>query len=310
MSQEYVVYLENKIRFKTGSPVSVDEVIASLKGMQRIVQSRFPKAIKQLTGATVKRAELDVAGIEEGSLIEDTVITVVFGSKENYEKFIGGIRSKFVTRNQKGETVVKGWVAGSLLVGIAIVGIAYYQKSASPTPPPAGGLVTVNGDNNVIITIGAEAYERSPDKFAEAIEKSMTNQQKIAAAKAGVDMLAPARAQGAGLELMSGDGSRVEVVSPNTARRIPASVDAKDVSEDASYERVKLSFRAMDTDSETRGWAGTIPQLVENRTRVVFADPRDVAKVAHKPSADVDVTVTYSDALHTRPVLIIVEKVH
>lgn len=140
----------------------------------------------------------------------------------------------------------------------------------------------------------------------------MTNQQKIAAAKAGVDMFAPARAQAAGLELMSEDGGAVEVeiVSSSTACRIPASVDTKDHSEDVTYEGGKLSFRATDTDSERNGWTGTIPQLVESRTRLVFSDPRDVAKVAYKPSADIDVTVTYSDALHTRPALIIVEKIY
>ncbi|WP_314402451.1 hypothetical protein [Stenotrophomonas rhizophila] len=276
--------------------------------MEKLVTTRFPKAIRQLTGATVKRAELTVASVEEGSLVEETVVSLVFGSKKHFDKFIGSIRAKFVSKNDKGETVVKGWVAGALLVGIAVTGIGWYQSNATPAAP-VGGLVTVNGDNNVIVTIGAEAYEKSPDKFAEAIEKSMTNQQKIAAAKAGVEMLTPARTQGVGLELMSAEGE-VEVVSPETARKVPATIEKRDQSEDKLYERVKLHFRASDSDSDSRGWAGTIPQIVDNRTRVIFADSRDVAKVSYKPSAEVDATVTYSDALHTRPVLILVEKVY
>ncbi len=308
MAQEYVVYLENRIRFNTVAPVSVDDVVASLRGMEKLVTTRFPKAIRQLTGATVKRAELTVASVEEGSLVEETVVSLVFGSKKHFDKFIGSIRAKFVSKNDKGETVVKGWVAGALLVGIAVTGIGWYQSNATPAAP-VGGLVTVNGDNNVIVTIGAEAYEKSPDKFAEAIEKSMTNQQKIAAAKAGVEMLTPARTQGVGLELMSAEGE-VEVVSPETARKVPATIEKRDQSEDKLYERVKLHFRASDSDSDSRGWAGTIPQIVDNRTRVIFADSRDVAKVSYKPSAEVDATVTYSDALHTRPVLILVEKVY
>ncbi|HDS1038168.1 TPA: hypothetical protein QDZ42_001365 [Stenotrophomonas maltophilia] len=310
MSQQYVVYLENRIRFKTETPVSVDEVISSLKGMERLVQTRFPRAIKQLTGATVKEVKLEVSGVEEGSLIEDTLITVIFGNKKNYDKFVNGVRSKYVSKNNKGETVVKGWVAGSLLVAVVVLGIAYYQKSASPTPPPVGGLVTVNGDNNVIVTVGAESYNKSPQDFVEALEKSMTNQQKIAAAKAGVDMLAPARNQGAAVEIMPTDEKPVELMSSATARNIPAAVERRDNSEDKSYGRVKLNFRAMDSDSDSKGWAGTIPQIVDARTRVIFADPRDVAKVTHKPSADVDATVTYSDALHTKAILIIVEKVY
>ncbi len=308
MAQEYVVYLENRIRFNTTAPVSVDDVVASLRGMETLVTTRFPKAIRELTGARVKRAELTVASVEEGSLIEETVVSLVFGSKKHFEKFIGSIRAKFVSKNDKGETVVKGWVAGALLVGIAVTGIGWYQSNAMPAAP-VGGLVTVNGDNNVIVTIGAEAYEKSPDKFAEAIEKSMTNQQKIAAAKAGVEMLTPSRTQGAGLELMSAEG-QVEVVSPETSRKIPATIEKRDQSEDKLYERVNLHFRASDSDSDSRGWAGTIPQVVDKRTRVIFADSRDVAKVTYKPSAEVDATVTYSDALHTRPVLILVEKVY
>lgn len=308
MAREYVVLLDNRIRFTTTQPVSVEDAIESLRGMDRLVRAHFPKAIKKLTGAQVKSVELLVNGIEEGSLIEDTVIKLVFGSKENSDKFIGSIRDKFVTTNQNGETVVKGWVAGVLLVGLAVAGVGWYMAASKPGAAP-GSLVSVNGDNNVILMIGAESYKSEPQKFAEALDKSLSAQQKKSAAKAGVQLMAPVTGQkGAGLELMSGRKS-VELVSPTTAAKIPRKIEAPDNSEDASYQNVKIKFRASDGDSDQRGWAGTIDQLVEKRTRVVFANPLDTKKAMYTAAVNADVTVTYADPAHTRPILIIVEKV-
>lgn len=307
---KYVVLLNNRVRFTTTEPVAVDDVIASLRGMDHIVRHHFPKAIKNLTGAKVESVELLVTGVEDGSVIEDTVIKLIFNGKDEYEKFIGGIRSKFVSKNPEGDTVVKGWVAGSLLAGIAILGIAVWQLSGKSNATPAGGLITVNGDDNVIITIGAESYEKSPEEFQKALESVVSRKRPASVAKAGAQFFAPARAEeGAGLTLESGRRS-VEVVSPATIRKVPVAIEKKDTSEDSSFKNVDLKLRAQDSDSESRGWAGTIDRFAETRTRVVFADPRDVNKAMFKPEIQADVTITYSDALHTTAKLIIVEKVY
>ncbi|MFC3816590.1 hypothetical protein [Lysobacter sp. GCM10012299] len=307
---EFVVLLDNRVRFTTSEPVRVEDVIESLRGMQRIVSAHFPKAIKNLTGVQVTSAELLVTGIEDGSLIEDTMVRLGFGSQEDYHKFLSNIRDSFVAKNQDGDTVVKGWVAGVLLVALGISGIAWWQLAKGKAAAPAG-LISVNGDNNVILTIGAEAYKTSPDEFQKAVESSLSQQQKKSAAKAGVQLFAPSRGQpNAGLELNDGDDEAVEIVSPETIKRMPKSIEAEDNSQDRTYKRVELKIRASDSDSETKGWAGTIDELVQTRTRIIFANPSDAGKVMYKPGATADVTVTYANAEHTKPMLIIVEKIY
>lgn len=306
---KYVVLLDNRVRFTTTEPVAVEDVIESLKGMDHIVRHHFPKAIKNLTGAKVESIELLVSGVEDGSIVEDTVVKLIFDGKKEYEKFIGGIRKKFVSKNSQGETVVKGWVAGSLLAGIAILGVGYWQQLHKPAANPSGGLVTVNGDNNIIVTIGAESYDKSPQEFQKALETVVSRKRPASAAKAGTQFFAPARAEnGAGMQLESGKHS-VEVVSPATVKKLPVAIEKRDASEDTSFKNVALKLRAQDSDSESRGWAGTIDRLAETRTRVVFANPQDVNKAIFKPEVQADVTITYSDSLHTTPKLIIVERV-
>lgn len=309
MAREYIVLLDNRVRFSTTQPVAVEDAIESLRGMDRLVRSHFPKAIKRLTGAQVKSAELLVNSVEDGSFITDTAVKLVFGTKDGYDKFLESVRDKFIVTNDKGEAHVKGWVAGSLLIGIAITGVGWYQAASKPSAS-AGSLVTVTGDNNVINTIGAEAYKTSPDVFEKAVESSLSAQQKMSAAKAGMQMMAPATGQqGAGVELVSGSNS-VELVSPETAAKIPRAVEVIDNSQDVSYQRVLVKFRASDSDSDHRGWAGTIENLVDKRTRVIFANAADSGKVMYKPEATADVTVTYADSAHTKPILIIIDHVH
>lgn len=307
---EFVVLLDNKVRFTTTQPVGVEDVIESLRGMDKIVRAHFPKAIKKLTGASVKSAELQVTAIEDGSLIQDTVVKLIFGNLKQKDKFIKSVRNKFVSKNKAGETVVKGWVAGTLLAAVAIIGIAYWQGIGMGDGAPQGGLVTVNGDNNVVMTIGAEAYKTKPEQFEKAVDSALTHQQKISAAKAGVQMFSPSRSQGgAGLDLME-DGQSLTVVSPDTVSKMPDKIGAEDNSQDAAYPGVEIKFRASDSDSNSRGWAGTIDLIVENRTRIVFANPKDSLAVMYKPSVKADVTVTFSDAARTKPILIIVERVY
>lgn len=66
----------------------------------------------------------------------------------------------------------------------------------------------------------------------------------------------------------------------------------------------------MDFDSATKGWAGTIPGYIEQRTRVIFTDPAEMAKAINHAEIEADITITYSSPAHTRAILIMVEKIY
>lgn len=306
VEDSYSVLVEQRVRFITKDPVSVDAVIASLRGMERIVQTQLPRAIKSATGARVKSAEVLVTGLDDGSFIEDLTIKLLFKSKKDYEKFM----------NKLADTIKTGWDAGTpmLKVGIGVLigalvlnGLGLLPRSPSQT----GALSNVQGDNNAIIIIGAETYQTSPAEFQQAIESAVQKSSKKRSAQSALDATAPAREQGAAIEIeMGGGGQAMPIISESTAASLPSNVSVPDVSEDVAHKKVKVNFRASDSDSPVKGWAGTIPRLVDQRTRIIFANPADRTNAAFKPDVTADVTVTYSNSLHDKALLIVIDKVH
>lgn len=305
--KEYVVHLQNRIRFTTSEAVAVEDVVASLQGMDRIVRYNLPKALKALTGVKAEYAELLVVGLEDGSFIEDTVIRLFFKTPEDYHKFIEGIRKKYVSKDAEGNVVVKASAIVPVLAAISLVAVGYWLNDGKNNS--AGSLVNFSGNDNTVIVIGAEAYKSSPQEFQKAIEAAVPKLRPTQTAKAGVQFLRPAIAEpGAGVEIQDGRNS-VPVVVPSTIKKLPAVIEAPDHTEDSSYQDVTVNIRASDSDSEARGWAGTIEGLVDKRVRVVFSNSRDIPNALYRPSVRADVTITFADKAHTKPILIIIDKI-
>ncbi|MFC3716509.1 hypothetical protein ACFONC_10120 [Luteimonas soli] len=264
---------------------------------------QLPKAIESVTGARVKQAELQVSGLEDGSFVEDLKIKLLFKTKEDYEQCVNKVADTIKTTWEGGTPMLK--VAIGVLIGALLIG----SLNLLPSDAPSDALSTIQGDNNAVIVIGAEAYQTSPEDFQKAIDIAISKTSQKRAVQAALDATAPAREQGAAVEF-EGESGAVQVLSKEGAASLPKNVDVPDTSEDAKYAKVKLKLRASDYDSAVKGWAGTIPGVVDNRTRVMFASDLEAGKAAFKPEVDADVIVTYTSPLHQRAVLILVERVY
>lgn len=302
--EPHLVVVEHRLRFATQAPVSVEAAIASLRGLERIVKTQLPKAIHSVTGARVKSADLMVSGFEDGSFVEDFAIRVLFKTKDDYDQCMEKLADAVKAGWDGGTPMLK--VAIGIMIGALVLGGLGMLVNDSGQ---AGALANIEGDNNAVVIIGAEAYQTSPEDFQKAVDAAVGKTSKKRTAQAALDATAPAREQGAALEIV-GDGRNVPIISEATARSLPRNVSAPDASEDQPHLNVKVSLRASDYDSAVKGWAGTIPGLVDQRTRIIFASPADSAKAAFRPEVRADVTVTYSDSLHQRAVLIIIDKIH
>jgi hypothetical protein len=303
----HLVKVEYRLRFKTADPVSVEAAIASLRGMDRIVKHQLPKAIYNVTGARVRIAELQVSGLEDGSFIEDLMILLLFKSKKDYEKFVKKTADAVKSASDGGTPMLR--YAIGALIGALIVGGLGLLPSRQSQPTQTGALSNIQGDNNAVILIGAEAYKESPAEFQKAVDSAIGKTSVKRTAQAALDATAPAREQGVGVE-SEADGQAIPIISASTARELPKEITPADTSEDVGYTKLKLRLRAMDFDSATKGWAGTLPGYIEQRTRVIFTDPAEMAKAINHAEVEADVTVTYSTAAHTRAILIMVEKIY
>jgi hypothetical protein len=300
----HLVIIEHRLRFKTDAPVSVEAVIASLNGMERIVKSQLPKVIESVTGARIKSAELLVSGLEDGSFLEDLSVKLLFKSKDDYNKFTEKI-SDAVKAGWDGGTPMLKLVIGILIGAIVLGGLGHIWGGQANNQ----ALSSIQGDNNAVVIIGAEAYQISPQDFQKAIDSALGKVSRKRAAQAALDATAPAREQGVAAEIEI-EGKAVPLISKRTAELLPSSITPPDASEDQSYKRAEVYLRASDYDSAVKGWAGTIPGLIDQRTRIIFANTADSAKAAFQPVIMADVTVTYSDSLHQRALLIIIDKIY
>ena len=299
----YLVVVDHRLRFLTDEPVSVDAAIASLRGMERIVTTQLPKAIRAMTGARVTIAELQVSGLEDGSFLEDLKIRLLFKSKKDYERCLDKIADAAKTTWEGGTPVLK------TAIGVLVAALVLNGLGMLPAKGNKDALNDVEGDNNVVINIGAEAYGQDPEKFQQLVKDAVARTSQKRASQASLDATAPAREQGVAVEF-EGDKKPIPMISSGTAERLPKTVTPSDKSEDQDYTKIKLKLRASDTDSDVRGWAGTIPGLVDKRTRVTFASGSNSGKAMFRPEVDADVTVTYASKLHDRALLIIVNKIY
>lgn len=195
---------------------------------------------------------------------------------------------------------------GVLISAIVLQGLGMLPGGAASS----GMLSNIKGDNNAVVIIGAEAYGLAPEKFEAALGSALSKTSSQRAIQSSLDATAPAREQGAAIEFEGDDGIAVPVLSKKTAASLPSSVEKEDASEDSIHLNVRVKLRASDYDSAVKGWAGSIPGIVDSRTRLIFSSESEAAKAAFRPEFDADVTVTYSSPVHDRAVLVIVDKVH
>lgn len=303
--------IQGAIRYKTQAPVSVDDAIQALKGMDVLVKKHVPKVIREITGAKVLGAELRISGVEEGSFILESVVKLVFGSLEAYDQFLAQTNHKMVSTLKSGDTMKSGAVM--LVIGaLAASAVAWFYW---PEPPvidgSKSGVVNIEGNDNQVLVIGAEAFNTNPEAFKQAINQAVPVSQRKGVARAAAQLVAPARAEGgAGIDVIGNSGESLPILSPQMVNSFPASAATPDESFDQAFSNVRVKVRASDMDSGKKGWAGIIEGLVDNRVRLVFAQEGDAAKVAFMPEFSADVSITYADATKARVVLVIVEKIH
>jgi len=295
---KWVLDLPETFTFTNKEPLVINDLVASLRALEHISSAYLPAVLSKLTGHEVMAVEALVEGFEHGSFMEKVVYRLVFADEESMNRCFGHLRQLNV------KAAFKEWSLGlggdmstdksnTILISAAVlllVASGIYIGSQLVGSDPASKEL-IKGNNNVIITIGAGAFEKSPEEVSEIIAEAVSSHRKKIA-QDSVDFVAPARREkGAGVLVKSGEFEAA--IPPDVIQAAPSDISKDPHEQEEEFRDVDLQIRATDMDSATRGWAALIPDLINRRVKLVLDDGVDAKQLAGKFSVRADVRILY-----------------
>lgn len=263
---EFVLEIAHRVHYSNRDPIPIAEIASSLVALEKIIQ-RSRLTMSAITNIPVDRIDVYVQDIKSGSLTDDLIVLLTFGSKENMEAFLKKIHGTLEKHK-----VVKNALLGAIFMGVAGYGV----YSAVKAMGSADEAHAVSVSNNVIINIAATESGIAPAQIEKIIAATISD--KKANAHDAIEFVKPAKRDPSAS--ISFDDSAALSITTDTIAKTPTSLKIDAASTDKFIPDVDLQIRATNLDSNDTGWAGLIPPLVTKRLRLVLGDgiaPKDVA---------------------------------
>lgn len=270
MTAELQLDFRENFYYSTKKPVTVKEIIESLQGLEFVVK-QTRGTLQKLTDCKIDGVQLYVDELKSGSLIEDVIVRVFFGSEEEKNKFCEKIHEKI------GDGKMRNTIITAVLVGIIGYGIYLAIKPSDPN-------YVINANHNVNINIG-DSQKITNEKLTEIIRDSITNQKSLA--QNTIKVLSPARTDESS-SIQIGD---MATIPASTIMKTPTELNLQPLTDVVDYNDVPVIIRAMDLDKSNKGWGGIIVDKVDQRTKITFDPNIDINILAGRSSFMADVTV-------------------
>lgn len=270
MTAELQLDFRENFYYSTKKPVTVKEIIESLQGLEFVVK-QTRGTLQKLTDCKIDNVQLYVDELKSGSLIEDVIVRVFFGSEEEKNKFCEKIHEKI------GDGKMRNTIITAVLVGIIGYGIYLAIKPSDPN-------YVINANHNVNINIG-DSQKITNEELTEIIRDSITNQKSLA--QNTIKVLSPARTDESS-SIQIGD---MATIPASTIMKTPTELNLQPLTDVVDYNDVPVIIRAMDLDKSNKGWGGIIVDKVDQRTKITFDPNIDINILAGRSSFMADVTV-------------------
>lgn len=270
MTAELQLDFRENFYYSTKKPVTVKEIIESLQGLEFVVK-QTRGTLQKLTDCKIDDVQLYVDELKSGSLIEDVIVRVFFGSEEEKNKFCEKIHEKI------GDGKMRNTIITAVLVGIIGYGIYLAIKPSDPN-------YVINANHNVNINIG-DSQKITNEELTEIIRDSITNQKSLA--QNTIKVLSPARTDESS-SIQIGD---MATIPASTIMKTPTELNLQPLTDVVDYNDVPVIIRAMDLDKSNKGWGGIIVDKVDQRTKITFDPNIDINILAGRSSFMADVTV-------------------
>ncbi|WP_157698048.1 hypothetical protein [Halomonas sp. N3-2A] len=278
--ETYFAEIPLRLYFSTEEPIAIKDIATSLLALEKLTK-RFPEMLEKLTQVEINGYELRVERLETGSLIEDFIMKVYFGSPEQEQAF-----REFLENHPMGKAIKVGIAGIGVLIVISHLMLLYKAFAGDDSP-------SIQANHNTIIQISSEQLGITPEEVIELAEVATEGNRKqlFSAAR---DVLRPVEGhQGATVVAPGIEGVPPVSLSSEALSEVPYDADLNADEREFEYENVPLEIRALDRDKTDSGWWGVLPGAVGDKRLRLYFDGVDMDAIAFRPVVHVDATVTY-----------------
>lgn len=281
---EWVFEASYRVYYNTKNPVPIKEIIASLQGLEGLLQC-VPQALTNLTGIEIDGSEFLVQTIKSGSLVDDFLLRFFFKDKESFEAFA----QKLGENKKMRVAVIAAIVAGAVGYGL------HWAATASKQPTPS-----ITATNSVIIQNGAGTLNMSPEVYQEKLLAALSDKKSVAAS--AIKAVAPNRndpqstIRFGALEDAATNGLEIPA---SAIAEAPTKLILEPNERIEKYTNAVLHLRAMDLDNKTKGWAGKLANREERL--LIQLDPNvSASEIFGRESVRVDADLVYMESGRSR----------
>lgn len=273
MDNTFTVQTEYKIHYTTEAPVSIEDIIDSLRSLEKILKRTGPFVEKAFDGVKVYDTQVYISEIVSGSLKDHFIVKYLCGGEENAQK-LEELFEKMTKDSGGLKTVVSVGVGAVMMYGLMQV-----LPSGEPRKH-------TEAYNSVVLEAGGD-INLNGESIKEILE---AQRDKKSIARDAVDAMRPAK----------GDNSAIKIEGFNSLT-IPSNVVAEAPDEytppipeekEEKYKNVKVLISASDRDNTDKGWAGVVIGVAETRTKMILAGNLDPKELHGRTQITANVIVT------------------
>ncbi len=283
------VSLNQEVYYSNKGPVPIATVVESLLALESIIKQTPDVLEAFFPGTKIQNVEVFINEIKTGSLYDDLIVKFIFGSQENFDNALSGIRKAtgmeyVMDKHPK--------LLGVIVSAMLLVAIGHYMGSQSAEDEKK--ITTIEANTTTIINIGAEIMDMQPEDFKNIIESTLPKKRNEFV-KEAIRAVSPARLdpeasiQFSGAEDLVIQSSTVQAFPPKWQLELEEEEEPID-----DFENIDLELRAYDLDSSKTGWAVVVPMFNEKKRVRLQLDPNIRPEdLLNKRSIKGDVTIIF-----------------
>lgn len=260
-ADDATIYFRHSLYYNMGTAVPAEEVAEALLGLSRIVE-RSPRVLKLLApDISMPKARLYVEKLESGSLAEDIVVAIGFGTKKKMDRTLRAFGKKYGFDLSTRAGVIRAILVALILAG----GIYAYNRYTATAPAPA---THIEIKENTIIVAGAKELGMTAEELVKLVDSAVSRKDRLASD--AVAVVRPAkRDPKASIQF---DGDEKLKIPASTIAAIPNEVRPDKTEETKVHPNVEVHLRALDLDNALSGWAAVVPAITPRRIRLELDD--------------------------------------